>query len=274
MRKNKADLPLFTKARGFPFKLISAALIIFLAICFIMGYIWKVLVNADYFTIKDVMSGEASRVDLSYLTGKNIFSLDLKKESAYILEAFPEYSDIKVIRVLPSRIFVDFIKRRPVAFVKLYRYFALDKDGVLFYGTQEPQGSGLPLVTGVETKIFGPKSGKKCDIKEIRLALNIIREARRNRILKNYKINKIDVASPDNASFFMPFLQKAVEYPEAQAPVAPESLQIKIGQDNIKGKIILLGGLLGQVKNDLANIKYIDLRFKEPVIKFNDVKSK
>jgi uncharacterized membrane-anchored protein len=224
--------------------------------------------------IKDVICGEENRVDLSYLKENNIFSLDLDKEAAYILDSFPEYSNVKVIRVLPNRIFVDFIKRRPVAFVKLYRYFAVDKDGVLFYGTQEPQESGLPLITGAETKIFGPKSGKKYDIKEIRLALNIIREVRRNRVLKNYKINRIDVARPDNASFFIPFLQKTVEYSKGQAVVVPESLEIKIGQDNIKGKIILLGGLLVQVKNDLANIKYIDLRFKEPVIKFNDVKSK
>jgi cell division septal protein FtsQ len=257
MRKNKFSLALF--------KFISLTLIILLAISLIIGYIWKVLVNADYFRVKDVICAESDRVDLSYLRGMNIFNLDLNKESAYLLGSFPEYNSVKIIRVLPSRIFVDFIKRKAVAFVKLYRYFALDKEGVLFYGAQEPQGSGLPLITGVETKIFGPRPGRKYDIKEIRLALDIIRELRRNRILKNYRINRIEVASPDNASFFMPFLQ---------APTLPESMEIKIGQDNIKAKIILLGGLLMQVKSDVANIKYIDLRFKEPVIKFKDAKSK
>jgi hypothetical protein len=239
-------------------KVISIALIIFLALIFIIGYIWKALETSDYFKIKDILSKEGNIPELSYLKGKNIFSVNLRNESRYILEYYPNYRGIKLVRLLPDRIFVDFIKRKPIAFVKLYRYFTVDEDGVLFYTPDQPQDSKLPIILGLETKIFGPKPGKSYNTRELRLALNIIREFRRNRALKNYKINKIDVANSVNASVIM---GKELE-----------GAEVRLGADNIKYKIGILSGLIIQEKFDLGNIKYIDLRFKEPVIKLKNVK--
>jgi hypothetical protein len=48
--------------------------------------------------------------------------------------------------------------------------------------------------------------------------------------------------------------------------------EIRIGNDNIKQKVSALNALFTQLMNDPGNIRYIDLRFKEPVIKFRDVK--
>jgi len=274
MRKSRADSGSFRKAHRLPFKLISVNLIIFLALFFIISYIWKALSASDYFTIKDVILREANTVDLSYLIGRDIFSVNLSKESAYILESFPDYSTIKIIRVLPNRIFADFIKRRPVALIRLYRYFALDKEGVLFYGTPETKDWELPVIVGLETKIFGPKPGKKYNTREIALSLNIIKEIKRNRALRNQKIKKIDVTDPTNTSIFIPFAVKAPDYSKPQSLAAFENLEVKIGEDNIKNKIIILAFLLNQAKKDLTNIKYIDLRFKEPVIKLKDSDAK
>lgn len=274
MRKSRADSGSFRKAHRLPFKLISVNLIIFLALFFIISYIWKALSASDYFTIKDVILREANTIDLSYLIGRDIFSVNLSKESAYILESFPDYSAIKIIRVLPNRIFADFIKRRPVALIRLYRYFALDKEGVLFYGTPETKDWELPVIVGLETKIFGPKPGKKYNTREIALSLNIIKEIKRNRALRNQKIKKIDVTDPTNTSIFIPFVVKAPDYSKPQSLAAFENLEVKIGEDNIKNKIIILAFLLNQAKKDLTNIKYIDLRFKEPVIKLKDSDAK
>jgi hypothetical protein len=47
---------------------------------------------------------------------------------------------------------------------------------------------------------------------------------------------------------------------------------VRIGEGSIKQKMMILGGLLIQAEKGLQNIKYIDLRFKEPVIKLNNAK--
>ncbi len=233
---------------------ITIAIVIFLALMLAIGYIWRVLKTSDYFTVKDIISKEGDTARLSYLKGKNIFSVDLKNESGYISQYYPNTSSVKLTRLLPDRIFVDFIKRKPVAFIKLYRYFTVDQEGVIFYTPEQPQDLELPVISGLETKIFGPKPGKRYNIKELALALNIIREFRGNRALKNYKLKKIDVGNPANTSIFT----------EKES----ENLEVRLGADNIKDKLAILVAFIIQAKNDLAKIKYIDLRFKEPVIKF------
>lgn len=276
MKKNKSHLtiklvPLLRLKR----RLIATVLIIFLASLFFIGYIWKTMRTASYFQIKDIIVREADITGPTYLKGRNIFSVDLRSESRYLLETYPIYRKVKLVRVLPNRIFVDFIKRNPIAFLKLYKYFALDEEGVLFYALSEPQELELPVILGLETKIFGPKPGRRYNIKELALALNIIREVRANKILRNYKIKKIDVTNPAQTSIFILLQRQPLDYSKGQMLISVEDLlEVKIGQDDIKDKVVILTGLITQEKFNLASIKYIDLRFKEPVIKLKDAKPK
>ncbi|MBI4972389.1 MAG: hypothetical protein HZA27_01055 [Candidatus Omnitrophica bacterium] len=248
-------------------KLIPILIVIFLIICFVVG-LGYILRQLDFFKIKEVILKKDVRADLSYLKGQNIFTLDLSKESRYILQSYPTYKKIRLVRILPDRLFVDFVKRVALAQVKLYRYFCVDEDAVLFDGELQEE---LPLIVGLETKIFGPKLGRKYNVKELELALNIIKEIRRNRILKKCSIKKIDVTTTSNAAFFLPLPAKAQGQVKVKKVASPAAIEIKIGEDRLRDKVNFLSTLLVQVRKDLANIKYIDLRFKEPVIKFNDV---
>jgi hypothetical protein len=144
--------------------------------------------------------------------------------------------------------------RSPLAFVKLYRYFYVDENCVLFDRRTGQEVPDLPVITGLETKIFGAKSGKKYNVKELGLALDIIKELNNNKALRDYKIKVIDVSNPMNSSVFL-----------------EGGLEIKIGQEDLGKRINLLSTLLTNMKNDLKQIKYIDLRFKDPVIKFKNV---
>jgi cell division septal protein FtsQ len=260
MRRQKSKPKLKLK---FPFKPIIISIIILIALYLIIGYIGKVFLTSKYFGIKEIFVRGNEKTDLSYLKGTNIFSLNLKDESRRILESYPDYSYVNLVKILPDRIFIDFITRKPLAFVKLYKYFALDDKGVLFGAPGLPGDLDLPVIMGLETKIFGPRPGTKYNLKEVLICLNILKEMNKNKFLKDYKIKKIDVADPANTSFFIPI----------QAINAPFGMEVRIGQDNIKNKMAIFAGLIKLTKNDLGKIKYIDLRFKDPVIKYkNDVK--
>jgi len=262
MKKNRINSrPSTSKFWRLISKLAALSVIIFLALFFIISYIWRHCKDSDYFRITQVVTKDADSIDLNYLKDKNIFSINLERESRYIFESFPEYASVSLSRVLPNRIFVYFIKRRPAALIKLYKYFAVDDEGVIFNPQNRPEELGLPVISGLETKVFGPKPGKKYNIKELAIALAIIKESGKNKGLKNYKIKKIDVVNAQSVAFFI-------------QDIGPEFLEVKLGADNIKYKIALLGGLVTAARKDIGNIKYIDLRFKDPVIKFNDVKSK
>ena len=152
---------------------------------------------------------------------------------------------------------MQFIERKPVALIKLYRYFAIDETGAIFYiqGEQLPE-LDLPVITGLETRLFGPKPGVRYNIKELNLALEILREAKRTHILKYYKIRKVDVSNAANSSIFIPIAQNITN-----------DLEVKFGSNDITNKMAILAGLIINGKNDISGIKYIDLRFNEPVIK-------
>lgn len=241
---------------------IILGVIIIFALLSIIGYAGETLKNSEYFKIKDIIINKTNdRLDFSYFVGYDIFTLDLKKEAGIISELYPTYRNIRLIKVLPNRLFIGFTERRPVAYIKLYRYFYVDKDAVLFDipKEQKPEESQLPVISGLETKIFGAKPGNRYNIKELTLALNIMQEVKTNNFFKNYKVQKIDVANLANTSCLI-------------APLAPEfkGVEVKIGHDNIRDKIRILGGILTQLSGDPGKITYIDLRFKEPVIKFQD----
>lgn len=253
---------------GKPSKSLIGCGIIFIALALVMGYIWGFLHTYEYFKITEIMGRNGSLQEFSYLKEKNIFGLDLRREAKRILEFYPECSKINLVRVLPNRIFVHFIKRKTLALVKLYKDFNVDEEGVFFYASGEPQEQVLPNIVGLKRNIFGAKPGRRY-IKELAPALNIIREFGKNKSLGNYRIRKIDLANPTNISVFVysPF-----DYSMAKTSVEKEAFEVKLGEDKIKEKISLLAGIITAEKKNISNIKYIDLRFKEPVIKFKDAK--
>ncbi|MDO8662061.1 MAG: cell division protein FtsQ/DivIB [Candidatus Omnitrophota bacterium] len=263
MRKRKSS---------FPVKPLSFTLIILLALCFVLGYIWRILTTADYFRVKDIVTRDVLSVDLSYLKGKNIFSLNLPREAASIARVCPDCSRVRLARIMPNRIYVELVRRKALAFLKLYRFFAVDEDGVIFFSSIQPDGANLPVITGLETKVFGPKPGMRCENRELSAALSILKEAARTPLLRGYKIQRINVAGIDNITAQIPLPQDQITYAGWKALEKKDFLEIKFGQGNIRDKVVIMAGLINQEKRNLNNIKYIDLRFNEPVIKFKDVK--
>jgi len=271
MKRQKLTLARVRLSR-IPFKLIILLLILALASVAGTASLVKFLSRSEYFEIRDIMANEPIRGELSYLKGRNIFSVNLKRESDNLSDDYPNYRAIWLIRVLPDRIFIEFIRRKPVALVRMYKYMFVDDQGVLF---DIPKGEGitdLPSILGLETRIFGPKSGKKYSSRELIACLQIINEAGRFRWFRVYKIEKLDVSNIDNISIFLRLPAKNhILEPFGQLPVE-QLLEVKVDATDIRAKLRILVQLLREVRNDSGKIKYVDLRFKEPVIKFKDVR--
>jgi cell division septal protein FtsQ len=269
-RKNREGAIRKRRPRNIGTKIIIAAFIFLVSAS--IFYLKNILRNLDYFRVKDVLVDSEGTGDFSYLKGRNIFDIDVTQEAEYISQAYPGYKRIKVIRVLPNRLFIDFVKRRPVAILKLYRFFSIDDELVLFETGNEPAMTELPLIIGLETKIFGPKAGTRYSIKELTQAVEIIKSIQNNRTLKDYKIKKIEVHNANYLTCFISVPWVIYGNAQKQPALGSDILQVRFNQEAIQDKLDLLTGLFSQIKNDLNKISYIDLRFKEPVIKFKDDK--
>ncbi|MFA5115094.1 MAG: cell division protein FtsQ/DivIB [Candidatus Omnitrophota bacterium] len=240
------------KKTGFRIPLKLILLLVFLAVAYLgLAALLSGLKNLDYFKVKEVVvssAGEAS--DFAYFKGRGIFDIDLRSEAGRIWQLYPGYKRVMVIRVLPNRLFVKFVKRQPLAYVKLYRYFCVDEELVLLDMPASLEDSNLPVILGLDTRIFGPKVGRRYNVPELALAVGIINEIQRNHLNRYIKVKTINVASAANAVF-----------------ITDSGIEVRVGQENIKTRIGILRDILSHSRNELANMKYIDLRFKDPVIK-------
>jgi cell division septal protein FtsQ len=263
MKRNKRKIPL---------KLISAAFIILLALVLLIGYTWKFCKSSDSFKVREVLVKEGIFTDFSYLLGRNVFSIDLERESRKILALFPECKNVRLVRLLPNRLYVDLLKRKALAIVKLHKDFVVDEYRVLFdmASVEQPHGANLPLITGLETKILGPKSGKRCDIKELEAAISIIKETQRNRVLRDYRIRKIEAANATNLSVFI--IPGSADFDVMDSTLRNDGIEVRMSSDRIRNKVAMLANVLTAARNEWNNIKYVDFRFKEPVIRLKDAK--
>ena len=262
MRKQKFNLPV---------KIISFLVIISLAFSFIIGYIWKVLTSADFFAVKQVVVRN-SDYQFEYLKGRNIFSLNLNNEAGKVFLKCPDCRKVRFARILPNCIVVDFLKRKPVALVKFYKNFAIDEQGVLFLPDPATEALGLPVIYGLETKIFAPKPGLSYKRSELGLALSIINEFKLNKAFAGFSLKRIDLANPGTAGFFMLLPRQIVNFALVIPQAEWSGFEVRTGVNNIRQKMMILGGLVIQERKEWAKIKYIDLRFKEPLIKLDNVK--
>jgi len=215
---------------------------------------WK-LTHARSFRITRIVSRDADTADLSHLKGRNIFTVNLKEEARRLSQEYPAYRKVRLIRIFPDRIYIDLIKRRPVAYVKLYRYFCVDDERVLFNVPQEMEEPDLPVITGLEKSIPVAHTGARHNVRELAFALGILRSARQHQFFRDYGIKRIDVSGGVNASLYL-----------------AGGVEAKIGPDNLREKMAVLINILQGSGSDLEKIKYVDLRFKEPVLKLKDAK--
>lgn len=290
MKRRKSDTGLGRGKEGLPNAIVYAATILFISF-FLIVLLSRSAKESRYFRIKDIIIRENNifadcantdgNTKLScdspvfYLKGKNIFKVDLKKQEASLLRLYPYYKSIRLVRILPNRLFADFITRTPIAYTNLYsRYFYIDEEGAIFRADKEPHELELPLISGLNVKNFTLKQDRTAKTKELLAAVGIINKMKENPSLRDLPIKRIDVRDIVNISFFISIPPLPMAAAEQNTKI-PDSLEIKIGSGYIAEKINILSGLLNlSLKNDYNDIEYIDLRFKEPVIKFREKEEK
>lgn len=229
------------KRLKFPAKIILTCLLSGAVLLFLALSLLRYLLNSDYFKIKDS----------PYFSGKSIFKLDLNKEARRLSQIYPDYQIITIKRFLPDRITVDFLRRRAIAILQLSEDFYVDAAGVLFCPDNE-QEEDLPIVRGLQKRIAHPQIGVKYNDKFLQAALNFIEKINQDKNLTRVlSIREVNLANPNDIFIVM-----------------HSGSQIKLGGVwSLNKDLSILQRLLNQIP-DLAKVEYIDLRFKEPVVKY------
>ncbi len=242
---------------------------LFIGFVFFSGYVNTVefLTSSPLFEVKDVMIDRSIQFidlrSLKDLKGNNIFKIDIKKIDRQIAATYPYIAQLRVVRQLPDRILILAKKREPL--MQIYfkkKYLLLDTQGVALYYIPRPallpQVYGIPLERSwlfLGRAIRGPQLSKVVDILNMFKASPYLRRWRIYSVQAG-NLSKIDVVvMPDTHN----------------SSLVGENMHVILDQDDTQDKIELLQMLISANKIDLNQVKYIDLRFKEPVIANNYV---
>lgn len=238
-----------------------AAAVFIAAVCF---YVVFALGKSGFFTIREIKVRDNRPIEIPGLTGRNIFSVDLRKKALSAMRRYPRYCRIRIYRVLPDRIYVDFSERKPLACIKCEHPVLVDESGFLFplpEGTQA--GQDLPVIEGLGGKLGLSSYGKRQSFAQLQLALSVIKGFEAYPSLGILRIRNVEVNGAGAVA--------GIVFKEDDSRA--QEMQVKFGGERIGEKIGILATIFGHYSGDLRNISYIDLRFSEPVIKYREERS-
>jgi len=187
--------------------------------------------------------------------GSNIFLVDLNNFKDKIETRHPEWKDIVVRRALPNRLIVEARKRAPVAQVRADRLYLIDREGVILSGAEIAAEEKIPVIFGIRLGPLGNGESRlnTAQSERINRALFLIDALAQNKKLSKYKIKTVDIADSRNISFFLD-------------AIGAEKMEIKIGDSDFNKRLDTLATVLEQLGQDIERVKYIDLRFEDPIV--------
>ncbi len=212
----------------------------------------RFFVTSEMFVVTEVVrSPGLEGVQSSYLDaliGRNIFNVDLRRLEGQIRSQYPGLDRLRIQRQLPHRIYLVAERRDPVMIVVVGRNeWLVDQRGVLVSEAGRAS-QGLPVVTGVPVAAE-VSYGKPIRSREVAVALKILAAMAENEYLKGLRVVSMDVES----------LSKITVQMADRGSIVMDEYQVE-------GKLGQLGVLISQPGFDLKTVRYVDLRFKEPIL--------
>jgi cell division septal protein FtsQ len=181
--------------------------------------------------------------------GENLIQLDLVNVQQVIKRRHPEYKEVKVRRVLPSRVEIMLKRRTPVAQVLFSRYVQVDKDLVVLPGSSTGSFRNLTIIEGAPLPRGGLAVGMTLTDSLTQKALRLMEIIKRSDLLGKHALTRIDISDPRNMTL-----------------VVDNSIEIRIGNNHFIERLKILGQTLKSLTLNPSRIQYIDLRFDDVVV--------
>lgn len=231
---------------------IVAIIFIILAAILVKAFVHK----SDYFKLRTVemkapfldqkASYVISRQIFNANKGNNVFSINLKYIAQSIQKSYGDVRDVAVRVSFPDKLVVSLKLRKPVALIRSGKFYPIDEDGVVLPGGSRVEAlNDLPVINGIDIRV----RPSAATYNSLKLALDLLGEIRKARLVSSLGVASISVYDPRNMSFYL-----------------KNGVEIRIGEENFKARLDLLTKALRDPRLVLDNVKYIDVRYKDIII--------
>lgn len=238
-------------------KSLPMLLVIFAGGAFFMGV--RSALYADYnLTVQKITVDPAQalsnlqreRLD-SQILGKNILSTDLKL-IAQNLEKDASIQNVKVSRRLPSEIFIEVQKRKPLAFIRFavtQTYGVISEDGMILDAVEPQAATGL-IIEAPAIGVQRPSIGQKLQYRGFHEAVKFLNAYQQHPLSSQEPVTRILLDHLGNVNIILK------EGPEIRLGRSPSQRVASFH------KILPL--LEGEMRKKIA---YIDLQYDDVVVK-------
>ncbi len=237
-------------------KAVIVLLVIGIVLIGVYFFLMSAFLNSDIFKVKTIKIESALNFiqyrDIGAIRGKSIFKVNLKEIQANLTAKYPQMAEIRIIKEYPDQISIEAKKRLPFAQIMVRnKVVVLDQKGVVLSESLKADDR-LPFIVGMKVNYL--RIGLPVRGPQMTCALEILRYYRIEKALTMFPLTSINVANVSEVFLTL-----------------NNNLVIKVDKDHTEQKIKLLGFMLSRGDLELSQIKYIDLRFKEPILGKNDV---
>ncbi len=184
------------------------------------------------------------------LVGENMWSVDLNGLAEMFHVQQPSLAWVRVTRVLPRSLRVETEARRPIAQVQLGQWHAIDARGFIFpTATATPQ-DGLLALKGVDDRKAPLRVGRENISDRLAAGLKLAQSLAASSALHDHEVTSVDISNPQQITF-----------------IIDDGMEIRCGaQEELDGQLNRLRVVLQKVKRQAIEIRYIDVRFPDPVV--------
>lgn len=189
------------------------------------------------------------RKDLLKLQGRSLFVIDAGDFHEKLAQKYPQISDLRITKKFPDQIRVAGVARRPFAQVEYKnKFFTVDPNGVVLNrpGARQPD---FYVIKGLPDLPKDIQPGARLEHNSLSSALEVLQIFSRNPSIESQQIISVDAGN----------LSKII----LKFDKGPDVI---IDWTEVEQKSRMLGVVLSQMQTDMNKVRYIDLRFKEPVI--------
>jgi len=233
--------------RRLPGWVAGAAPLVVVAVGFTLGG------RAEAFRVREVRwpAGASLRQALPPVAGQPIFAVDLQEVQRSLEAANPGFREIRVSRVLPSTLLIETWERRPLAQVRLGKYYPIDEHGFILKDGEAKPLQALPLLEGVDSAGARLVPGQTSRSARLQAALALCERLHRERWLSGHALTSLDMRDPRRLSC-----------------VLDGTIETKLGAlEQLDQTLPRLRMVLSSVDaRQMARPKSIDVRFTDPVI--------
>jgi len=213
--------------------------------------LWDYAQHAEAFRISQVQLPEGSALRLREpLVGKGLWDIDLRAIAEDLTSQQPWLKEVRVVRQLPSAIRIEIIPRVAVAQVRLAQWYPVDAGGFIVPKPSAVPSEDLTRLVGFERASPPLKVGALNTEERLKTALRTLKALRRAPALSSHRLTEINVADPQQLRFIL-----------------DGGTEVRCGAEGELGdQLERLRAALHVIAKRQMAVRYIDVRFKEPVV--------